>query len=74
MADILDFTGTTKGDIDPDAVLEGAKGQVSDVIVLGYDRNGEEYFASARADVTAILWLLKRYEKYLLELPEKQDE
>ena len=74
MAEILDFTGTTKGDIDPDAILEAAKGRVSDVILLGYDENGEEYFASAKADVTAILWLLKRYEKYLLELPETQDE
>ncbi len=74
MAEILDFTGITKSDLEPDAVLEAAKGKVLDVIVLGYDENGEEYFASAKADVAAILWLLKRYEKHLLELPEMQGE
>jgi len=74
MADILDFTGITKADLDPDMILESAKGQVLDVVVLGYDQNGEEYFASAKADPREILWLLKRYEKYLLELPEIQSE
>ena len=74
MGKVLDFTGITKGDLDPDAILEAAKGKVTDVIVLGYDENDMEYFASAKSDAKELLWLIKRYEKYLLEIPEMQDE
>ncbi len=74
MGKVVDFTGITKGDLDSDAVLEAAKGNVTDVIVLGYDKDELEYFASAKSDAKELLWLVKRYEKYLLELADIQDE
>ena len=71
---VVDFDGITKLDLDPDRVLEGAKGQLEAVIVIGYTSDGEEYFASSKADGGTTLWLLERCKKQLLEMPEMFEE
>lgn len=57
----------TKLDIDPDRVLREALGKCECVILLGYDKEGQEYFCSSVADGGSILWLLERFKKQLLE-------
>ncbi|MGI9490490.1 MAG: hypothetical protein ACR2RF_32275 [Geminicoccaceae bacterium] len=73
MADnVVEFDGITCLDIPPDRILERAKGELQDVIVIGYDHEGEEYFASSKADGGSVLWLLERFKKRLLEMGDDQ--
>lgn len=40
MAEVLKFTGNTRHDIDPDEVLEGAKGQLTSVVLIFFKLTG----------------------------------
>jgi len=70
MAKIIPFTGITRLDLPVDTVLEGAKGKMKGVILLGYDNEGELYFASTYADGGDVLWLLEHCKKKLLEVDD----
>ena len=67
-AQILDFTGITALDLDPDRVLAKAQDHLKGVVVLGYDLDGEFYAASSYADGGDMLWLLEICKKKLLEV------
>jgi hypothetical protein len=56
----------TRLDLPPDMILESAKGKLKGLVILGYDNDDEEYFASTYADGCDVLWLLERYKKLLL--------
>ena len=56
----------TSLDLPADTVLEGAHGALKSVVLIGYDLNGEEYFASSIADGGTALWLMERLKQKLL--------
>lgn len=59
---------TTFLDLPPERVLEGAqRAHLQSCIVVGVDEEGEFYFASSKADPGAILWLMERARKMLLD-------
>lgn len=66
MAKIIEFTGITKLDLPPDRILETAMGKLKGVVILGYDTEGEEYFACTYADGGTVNWLLDRCKQKLL--------
>ena len=66
MGKILPFHGLTKLDIPVDRILEGAKGKLDSVVILGYDKDEEEYFASSMADGGEVLWLLEKCKIVLM--------
>ncbi len=66
MNNVVDFNGVTKLNLDPDRVLNKAVGELSEVIVIGYDKDGAEYFASSIADGGDVNWLLDRMKLMLL--------
>lgn len=68
MTSIIQFTGITRLDLDPDQVLENNKGKLKGVVILGYDNEGQEYFASTYADGGDVLWLLERLKLRLLNV------
>ena len=68
MSKVIPFTGITKLDIPADKVIESALGNLEGVVILGYDKDGQEYFASSYADGGDMLWLLERAKKALLEV------
>lgn len=70
MADVLPFTGVTRLDVDPDTIIKAAMGEMESVVIIGYDKDKEEYFASSIADGGTILWLLERLKLQLL-LPDE---
>jgi len=72
MSNVILFNGITKLDLDPDLVLENAKGELEGVILIGYDKDGEEYFASTYADGGDVLWLLERMKLRLLKGEEEE--
>lgn len=71
MTNIIRFPGITKLDMPADHVLESALGKLEGVVVLGYDKDGQEYFASSYADGGDMLWLLERAKKALLEMADE---
>lgn len=66
-AQVFDFTGITKLDLDPDRVLEAAKGKLQGVVVVGFYHDGEFYGASSYADGGNAIWLLEVCKKRILE-------
>ena len=70
MGKVLPFGGLTKLDIPVDRILEEAKGKLDSVVILGYDKDEEEYFASSMADGGEVLWLLERCKIVLMGMEE----
>ena len=68
MTNVIPFTGITKLDLDPDMVIEQIKGKLEGVVIMGYTKDGEEYFASSYADGGDVLWLLERMKLRLLNI------
>lgn len=66
MTNVVPFNGITRLDLDPERVLEAARGQLTGVVIMGYARDGSEYFASSYADGGDVLWLLERSKLKLL--------
>ena len=58
----------TRLDLPPDQVLLGAKGNLDGLVLIGYDKDGELYFASTYADGGDVLWLLEKCKQALLEV------
>lgn len=70
MGKIIPFKGITQLDINPDQILENNKGKLEGVVIIGYSKDGEEYFASSYADGGIVLWLLERCKTKLLNITE----
>ena len=70
MSKVIDLPVITKLDLDPDRLLRKAIGEMSEVVIVGFDKNGDEYFASSVADGGACLWHLSRAKKKLLDMPD----
>jgi hypothetical protein len=71
VTNVVRFTGITKLDMPADHVLESALGKLEGVVILGYDKDGQEYFASSYTDGGDMLWLLERAKKALLEVADE---
>lgn len=67
MGDVVLLNVVTRLDIPVQRVLESAlKEDLEEVVVIGYDKEGEFYFASNKADRSSVLWLLEQAKKELL--------
>ena len=73
MSNVIPFNGITSLDLDPDVVLENTKGKLEGFLIAGYDKDGNEYFASTYADGGDVLWLLERMKLRLLSVVEEVD-
>ena len=60
----------TKLDLPPDRILEAAQDQLDTVVIMGWDKSGEFYFASSIADGGDVLWLMEQAKKRLLNIEE----
>lgn len=60
MGDVVNIGCVTRLDLPVDIVLDAAKDTLESVIVIGYAKDGSEYFASTLADGGDVLWLLER--------------
>jgi hypothetical protein len=67
MSKVIQFTGITRLDLEPDVVLENLKGKLKGFVIVGYGIDESEFFASTYADNGVVLWLLERLKKQLLE-------
>lgn len=60
------FTGITDRDFDADLILEGAKGELQWVIIIGETPEGEEFFSASKSDGPDVVWALERAKLKLL--------
>jgi hypothetical protein len=75
IAQVLRFNGITKLDLPAEQVLDGAReAELQACVVLGYDAQGDEFFASSMADGADVMWLLERLKQRLLGEPGGTDE
>jgi hypothetical protein len=63
---VVRFTGATTLDLDPDAVLEAAKGELSEVIILGFTHDGDDWMSGSHASGPNALWLIERLKHRLM--------
>jgi len=55
---VIPIGGVTKLDLPADKVLEANIGVFESVVIMGYDKDGYEVFATSVADGGYILWLI----------------
>lgn len=72
MSNIIPLECITRLDLPPDRILEAAIGKMEGVVLMGWDKEGELYFASTYADGGTVLWLMEQCKMRLLE-PEIDD-
>lgn len=68
MTEVINFHGITRLDLDPDNVLTGAVGKLSEVVVIGFDQDGNDFFASSKADAAQVYWHLARAQWRLMKM------
>ena len=74
-AEVLPFTGITRLDTDPSQVLQGAMDAgLTEVVIIGIDADGDEFFASSQADGAAVGWHLDRAKWRLMRMHERMME
>ena len=60
------FPGVTVLDHDPDVLLRLAAGKLDEVVIMGYDKQGNFFFSSNKADGGAVLWLIEVAKQALM--------
>ena len=68
MDNVIPIGGVTKLDLPVDLVLEQAKENMQDVVLMGWDNDGQIYFSSTFSDGGAVLWLLEKCKQALLDI------
>lgn len=75
MGDVINFHNPeSRLNIDPDKILKSALDKLTDVVICGVDKEGNEYFASSVADGGDILWYLERCKYKLMKNTEIEEE
>lgn len=69
MAEIVFLPCVTTHNLPPDRVLEGAlREELEGVVVLGFTKQAEPYFASSYADGGDVMWLMELCKAELLRI------
>ena len=73
-AEIKPFTGLTSLDIPADRVLQAAIAHgMSEVVVCGFDADGQSYFASSIADAASVLYHFDRARWRLMKTMDEME-
>jgi len=70
MTNVVRFTGISYLPLDPDRLLEEAIGQLERVMIIGVDKEGNEYFASSEPDGGTCVWDMERAKHKLLTIAQ----
>jgi basic membrane lipoprotein Med (substrate-binding protein (PBP1-ABC) superfamily) len=72
MGEVIKFGGLTTLDVPVDRVIEeAAKAKLTEVIIIGVDEDGYNYFSSSVADGKNILWDIEQCKKRLLAIGDE---
>lgn len=68
-AEIIIFNGITSLDVPAERVINAAlEADLSKVVIMGYEADGTEYFASSIADGGSVVWLMEKLKQRLLNV------
>lgn len=71
-AEIIELETVTSLDLPPERILRKAvEANLETVIVIGYDGDGNEYFAASSADGGGVVWALERAKMKLLRMADE---
>lgn len=71
MGNVIPWNGITRLDTDPAGVIaSAAQADLTGVIILGFDSEGAEYFASSYADGGEVVWHLERAKFKLMQIAQ----
>ena len=65
-ARIIPIGCVTRLDLPVDRVLEQAKDHMEHVVLMGWDKDGDLYFASTFANGGEVLWLMEKCKEALM--------
>lgn len=69
---VVDLPCVTTLPIPPEKILRRALREgLSDVVVIGYDKEGGEYFASSEPDAAEVLYMLVRAQHRLMRTVDR---
>lgn len=69
MGKVILFSGITKLDLPPDRILENMMGtDIDGVVLMGYRKDGTDFFCSSYADGGVVLWLIEQMKLKLLNV------
>lgn len=74
MSNVVKFPGETLLDLNPDDMLEEAKGKLEKVMIIGYTAEGDEYFDTSFADGMIAVWLLERIKYLLISIVDDDED
>jgi hypothetical protein len=72
MSNVVTLPCITKLDLPADRILEDALGKLDGVVIIGFDKDGNEFFASSYADGGQVVWLLERSKLKLLRTADQE--
>lgn len=71
MGEVVELDVMTRLDVPSERLLQKAiDAKITDAVIIGYDQDGELWFASSKADGGDVLWLMEKAKKALLEIGE----
>jgi len=75
MDNVVEFNGVTTLDLTPDRVIkEALKAKMTEVVIVGFDEDGEFYFASSQADGGNVIYHLEMAKYHLLKIGNQEDD
>ena len=67
MSKVIPFSGTTRNDISPEKVLDGAKDQkFKNILIIGLCDDNDHYCAASTAKKGDLLWLIEVFKAKLI--------
>jgi hypothetical protein len=71
LGEVVELPVITSLDLPAERVLNAAiKEDLDEVVIVGFDKDGDFYFASNKSDGGGVLWLFELAKKALLETRE----
>ena len=67
---VVVFPGATKLDLPPDRLLEAALGKLKSVVIIGFTKEGEEWFSSSKADGAFPVYCFARATHKLMKIAD----
>lgn len=72
MSNVIPLNNLTRINLPVERVLEAAKNGMTEVVLIGYDKDGCHYFASSIADGGEVLWLIEKCKMALMGVKETE--